>query len=185
MPISAGATQTLGTTQPSLVRAVVPGGLGGTACLLRPEGLLMAAPPPSCPLRQRPPCPIPRAEPARGRAGTVKAHSAWRDCSGRRGPPSHPECGAGGFGCLGKPWRWLGPPECQLECAHLWFSEGLWAGWLAARSASLPSPTPTSAKALLGSPGHEATEESTPWASTTSSLSLLHKGPLEGREPCA
>lgn len=64
----------------------------------------------------------------------------------------------------------LGPPECQLEGAQLWSLEGLWEDWLRAGLGLLQPPPP---KAFLGSLGSEATEESIPWASTTSSVSLL------------
>lgn len=73
----------------------------------------------------------------------------------------------------------LGPPECQLKGARLWSLEGLWEYWLRARLGLLQPPPP---KAFLGSLGSEATEESIPWASTTSSVSLLRKESSEGLE---
>ena len=80
---------------------------------------------------------------------------------------------------LGKTTEILGPPECQLEGAHLWLSEGPWAAWLRAGfGLLLPSPP----KALLGSLGSEATAESNPWVSTTSPPRLLQKGSSEGLE---
>ena len=73
----------------------------------------------------------------------------------------------------------LSPPECQPEGAQLWSLEGLWEDWLRPGLGLLQLPPP---KALLGSLGSEATEESIPWASTTSSVSLLRKEPSEGLE---
>lgn len=97
--------------------------------------------------------------------------------------PQRPILSSGMWGwrlrVLGKTTEILGPPKCQLEGAHLWFSEGPWSGWLRAGfGLLLPSPP----KALLGSLGSEATAESNRWASTTSPLSLLQKGSSEGLE---